>query len=160
MALDEAKVEYALGRVEILDKKIELLLDSIESERAERVRLSESRENRMISEFIAKLGDGINELRGQLEKNIELKFQACLSEQSHDIDCAVIDIGDLKQNVAELDIRTREVPLLRGRVEHLETQPGQRAIGTLGRIFIAVGAIASAFLGAFFSWVFTRGSTH
>lgn len=155
MGLDEAKVEYAIARAQILEERFDTILGAIETEREERSRMSEMREQRIIRESLEKIESGIDRLGEQLGRNIDLQFKACVADQKVEVDTLVIKVGNLEQTTAELDVRTREVPLLRGRVEHLEARPGQTAIKAWQ--WMAAGGVSAAGVAfGIVSWILSH----
>lgn len=141
MAFDEAKVDYVLGQVDILSKRFDIILGNIESERAERARLSEVREQRIIRESLDKIDAGIDKLGARLDEKIDLLIDAKTAEQCADIDSIGKHVDEIQIQVDHIDTRTRDFPLVKGRVEQHLANPGLKAIKAWQWI---LGAIWSA----------------
>jgi hypothetical protein len=155
MGLDEAKADSALIYIDALDKKLDAVLANIEGERAEGGRRFELHSQSIVNSATATIERKFAELTEAIKERIDDKIKACLSDQDRDLGAAIVDIGNLKQDVAELDVRTREVPLLRGRIEHLETKPGQNAIKAWQ--WMAAGGVSAAGVAfGIVSWILSN----
>jgi len=122
------KADYNLGRLDIIEKKLDLYIDAVEAERAERSRLSATREQSIINEATKKIEEKFAQLGTSLDEKIDLYLQAKTAEQCSDIDSLSRGLEDIRIKLDSIDTRTRDFPLMKGKVELLETRPGLMAI--------------------------------
>lgn len=156
---DEAKLDVALGQISVLSERIDIMVGAINNERAEMGRRFEVhgesialRNEKTIKEEIGLLGN-------RLDEKIDLLFQAKTAEQCSDIASIRGDVDEIKIRVDGIDTRTRDFPLMRGKIERLEAEPGTKAMTTVQRITLAVASVVSAGFAAFFTWLFTGGKS-
>jgi hypothetical protein len=152
MGIEEAKADAALTYIDALDKKLDAVLENIAGERAESGRRFEVHSQAIINSATEAIEKKFGDLTDAIKERIDDKIKACLSDQDRDLGAAIVDIGNIKQDVAELDVRTRDVPLLRGRIEHLEVRPGQNAIKAWQ--WMAAGGVSAAGIAfGIISWI-------
>jgi len=122
------KADYNLGRLDVIEKKLDLYIDAVEAERVERSRLSATREQAIINEATKKIEEKFAQLGTSLDEKIDLYLQAKTAEQCSDIDSLSRGLEDIRIKLDSIDTRTRDFQLMKGKVELLETRPGLRAI--------------------------------
>jgi len=122
------KADYNLGRLDVIEKKLDLYIDAVEAERVERSRLSATREQSIINEATKKIEEKFAQLGTSLDEKIDLYLQAKTAEQCSDIDSLSRGLEDIRIKLDSIDTRTRDFQLMKGKVELLETRPGLTAI--------------------------------
>jgi|WetSurMetagenome_2_1015567.scaffolds.fasta_scaffold295366_2 hypothetical protein len=155
MAFEESKLDFALERIKMLGEQFASVQACYDQEREERGRALELHMRSAENKSVETIDKAVDRLGQRLEEKIELVFRAMRAEADTELKSLVIDVGDLKQNVAELDVRTREVPLLRGRIEHLEIGPGQSALKAWQ--WMAAGGVSAAGVAfGIVSWILSH----
>jgi hypothetical protein len=155
MALDEAKVEYAIGRSEVLEERLDTLIGAIESEREEMGRRFELHGEAIKQSNARVIKEEITALEARITERVNLLVQAQTAGQCSDIDSIKEDIDGIRIKVDAIDTRTRDYPLVKGKVEQLEARPGQFAI----KAWQKVAAIAGGFMvmaASLLPWIFPR----
>lgn len=142
MDFPEAKLEFALDKIGMLSDQFASVQACYEKEREERGRALENHMQAAENKSLATLEAGIDKLGERLQERLELFFRTMRAENDTELKSIVIDVGNIKQDVAELDVRTRDVPLLKGRLEHIEMRPGLNAIKAWQ--WMAAGGVAAA----------------
>ena len=142
MALDEAKIEYLFGQFELINDRLDVVIKGFEQERADIGRMFEVHGQSIENRAQKAIREEIGMLGCRLDEKIDLLFEARQASQGSELKRLCEDMEEMRIQVDGIDTRTRDFPLMRGKIEQLESRPGLMAIKAWQ--WLAAGGVAAA----------------
>jgi len=155
MAIDDSMSEFLLAWGKLFEERLDTVIGMQKEERAEIGRRFELHGEAIAQRNAKIIKEEIIALEGRITERVGLLVSAQTAGQCSDIDSIKEDISGIRVKVDAIDVRTRDFPLVKGKVEQLESRPGIWAIKAWQKVAAAVGGLA-VIAASVLPWIFPR----
>jgi hypothetical protein len=128
MAIDDSMSEFLLAWGKLFEERLDTVIGMQKEERAEIGRRFELHGEAIKVSNAKTIKTEIEALEKRITERVDLLVSAQTAGQCGDIESIKEDIDGIKMHVDAIDTRTRDLPLIKGKVEQLESRPGLNAI--------------------------------
>jgi hypothetical protein len=128
MALEDSMSDFLLAWGKLFEERLDTVIGMQKEERAEIGRRFELHGEAIAQRNAKTIKAEIEALEERITERVGLLVQAQTAGQCSDIDFMKEDINGIRVKVDAIDTRTRDFPLIKGKVEQLESRPGVNAI--------------------------------